>query len=481
MATEQTFNYNDPNKKDKEETNTSGATPSTSSVAGGVQPVSQVQAPRSTGRFTNIQSYLQANQGGGQALGQKVASNIQKQAGQAQGQVSAAASNVANQIQSEKNRLAQASQVQQQIKDDPTQVNMDVASRLRSGQVQAPNTQGLQNVAAAQQNRLQDISNMARSESGRSQLLNQVVSRPSYTQGQGQLDSMLFNTQADTRKLGQIGQRGLEQTRRTFSDTLRQAGAATPELQQQAQLAAQNINNELNTQRTAFDQMAQDKARQEFEFRNQLRQYLKGGDFARQLAGESPAGEVGIQPVGPTGQLYDEGRRILLGAMPQLKDQALYNMSSAQLSNLLAQSFKDQGDPTAEQVISEQDLARINALNKLAEVNDSRYAKDRIIDPTSTRGSFDSQFIADQFAKQRQAQMDALYPKRSDWGGRGDPWGPNPAARVEYMTAVDNYIRPQRIPFDTPAYWAAKKQFDESEAGRNLINRLIGANKKLKV
>ena len=62
-----------------------GASPGVSApqapqVAQGQVSPSQPQDRQGSGRFTNLQKYISANQGAGQALGEKVQSNIQSQA-----------------------------------------------------------------------------------------------------------------------------------------------------------------------------------------------------------------------------------------------------------------------------------------------------------------------------------------------------------------------------------------------------------------
>lgn len=174
------------------------AAPGQGSPAGG-----QIQkGPSTSGRFTNIQNFIRANQSGqiGQQVGQKVGQEAEKAKG-----VLSQASSAFNQ-QAEASRQAiqqskqQAEQAIQNIKN--TQEDQQAAvEQVRQGlatQYQGPETLGQEVQIAGQAQNLQQLGQAARSEGGRIALLRRFfgADRPTYSTGQTRLDNLLLGQQS---------------------------------------------------------------------------------------------------------------------------------------------------------------------------------------------------------------------------------------------------------------------------------------------
>lgn len=174
-----------------------------------------------SGRFTNIQKYLKANEGNqiGQQLGQKV----QEEAATPMSQIGAARDQLQTNLKSEQDRLGQsgdlfnrinqyatsqpAQQQQGQTPQPPPQLSdADYAAfaQYRQGQANVPGVDNMQDLEAGA-NKITDLSNAAGSEQGRFGLLNQFYGRPTYNTGQQRLDQLLLQNNPTQAKALQTG------------------------------------------------------------------------------------------------------------------------------------------------------------------------------------------------------------------------------------------------------------------------------------
>lgn len=158
-----------------------------------------------SGRFTNLKNYVNANQGAGQQLGSQITSGIDKNVQKTNKEATSAASNIANVVNAEKERLAKGTTFNQQLQDDKqdgaSQIYNDQTARdefggLRTGQNQAAQlgtqVQSAGDALASGVNNLnQQVGNLG-SERGRFALLQQTVKNPNYTQGQQRLDQLML-------------------------------------------------------------------------------------------------------------------------------------------------------------------------------------------------------------------------------------------------------------------------------------------------
>lgn len=179
----------------------------------------QPQSPGS-GRFTNLQKYIGANQGAGEQLQQRVTSNVEQGLDKAASQATSQASQIGQKIEQQKQDLNQGQSLASQIKEDPTKITqnqnqLDLYKKLATpqnfGQTIGQQAQTTQDQINAQLNaQQQNIQNLG-SEAGRFQLLKQSVNQPNYTTGQQRLDQLFLQNQ---------GGRGLEQKQQNLQQNL---------------------------------------------------------------------------------------------------------------------------------------------------------------------------------------------------------------------------------------------------------------------
>ena len=246
----------------KQVTGTSDLSSSGTNASQGSAP--GVSAPTSSGRFTNLNNYLQANtnynaQGGGVA-GQ-VASGLESQ-----GKSLAAGLNADQQDFGTK---AQASRVQydpqftQNTLQDPTKVVADPNAlsqwnRQLSGQYQGPKALQNQSILQNQAQDYQTRADQTGSEGGRFQLLSSTFNNPSYSSGQQQLDNLFLQAQPSQQSIlsgarsnaissgNQVNQAALEASQK--AQNYGQEASATNQSTKQNLLGAYDqFNTGLNT------------------------------------------------------------------------------------------------------------------------------------------------------------------------------------------------------------------------------------------
>lgn len=210
-------------QEDKDPNQQNPTAPSTqpSGAAGGVQPVatagagapmgggvgtapgitgSATNAPTSSGHFTDLNKYLEANKGTDYTS--NIAKNIQEQASQLQQGVQQSQQQLESQGNAEVNRLNSAVTGQNslinQITQDPTKATTDQNAAEFQNLLNGNYNQniGVQNQGALQ-NQAKDVQNaaaMTGSEAGRFQLLKNTFGNatPQYSQGQQKLDQLLM-------------------------------------------------------------------------------------------------------------------------------------------------------------------------------------------------------------------------------------------------------------------------------------------------
>lgn len=222
MATIQ--EQDDTNQEEQEQTDLSSqqlSTGSDSSGSGGqggggaATSSAQYKAPerKGSGRFMNLQKYLNANTGAGERL----AGGIQSMAGREAGKVQKSAdqaSDIGQNIQAERDRLSKVSgynqQVQQGQAQDLAQNNLEDYTQLRTGQNDLQNIQQqgqqYQNVAESGIGNLQNLADQSKTETGRFNLLRSAYGggRPGsdYGLGQRRLDQLFLQAEGG----GQLNQ-----------------------------------------------------------------------------------------------------------------------------------------------------------------------------------------------------------------------------------------------------------------------------------
>jgi len=204
-------------------------------------PSPKRQQPASSGTFTNLQQYNQANQGGAQRMTQAATQNVAQQGKQIQQQAGQQAAKTDSDIAANQAKIAQEQQFAQQQLQSAGQADMsdDDYNRFRNivtGQTQFNDVRDLdlsQQRVQAQQ--LQQLGQQAGTDQGRLDLLRQTLGRgKEYTRGQSGLDAAIVAQDAQAR---QGLQQGVQQTA------------------EQANQALQGVTGDVSARRQALDRL----------------------------------------------------------------------------------------------------------------------------------------------------------------------------------------------------------------------------------
>lgn len=213
-------------------------------------------APKvASGRFTNLQNYIGANKGSGEKIAGKIGENVQKAADDTNKSVGAAGA-IQTQLDAEKNRLAQATGFAQQVNTDPNAIASDQNklnqfTQLRTGQNAATDINNiaqnkLNSANSALQNLQQNAQNTA-TESGRFQLLQQALGRPSYNQGQQRLDQLLVQNSGGNvlNNLQKTAQQTAANANKTLAATTSNINSGVADIKSQSGLAQRQLTDSL--------------------------------------------------------------------------------------------------------------------------------------------------------------------------------------------------------------------------------------------
>ena len=360
MAILQNFNQQDDDKKTElgQPINVSGvsapsAAPSGPSSSSSAAPTIQ-GAPTSSGRFQNIQNYLDANkdynkQGGGFA-GQ-ITGDLGKQKDQSLRNVQDTQQQWTIQNQSKDIDPTQAGQfvnsgIQNatQFTQDPNQVNQFQQYLNAKDQYVAPEQYDASQQLANQVQNYQTRTNQVDSESGRYALLKDMYNNPSYNQGQQKLDNVLLQTGRNDDGTSQLAQ--LDQAKNYAQDL---NSAYTGAAQNTQDLAAQYANNA---------QMVQDTSRGALgssitDFGTQAKAAADKAVSDRTLAYQEAQARLG------TGQVNNSD----LNALKQYginQGSYLYGIDPSKYLQSINTT------PTVNNIITPEQQQRIEALSKLA-------------------------------------------------------------------------------------------------------------------
>jgi hypothetical protein len=185
---------------------TSGQPGAVNSAAPQNQQQSQPER-KGSGKFTNIKKYVDANQGGGQKLGQGIQQKIGSEADKVREGIQSAQGQFQQGAQQTNQTLNKATGYAQQVgQAGGAQQIADVEPEFKTfrdiytGQVKGPD----ETISSQQQNaaKLQALSQLAGNESGRFQLLDETYTNPAqaYTRGQKRFDQLLLQATPDVTK-----------------------------------------------------------------------------------------------------------------------------------------------------------------------------------------------------------------------------------------------------------------------------------------
>lgn len=399
--------YNDPEKKKQEE----GQPQAAGGMASSVQAPSAPSQPASTrtpssGRFVNLQRYLGANTGAGQRLAGEIGQTAQKQQEQTN-KATQATSAVQNQIQAEKDRIAQASGYATQITQDPTKLipqaqqqqaplnpngtpipgivsaqgvptgnPLEDITKLRTGVTRLGdiNQQAASRFDAAQSQlgQLQALANRAGTESGRFELLRQSLGRPTYTTGQQSLDQLLLQSEGGG-SLNKL-QRDLKEKGLTSQKSLDTAKAAyakgTGEVTEGAKEAQKTITGALGRMddpTTAEDESTGALGSLEKDLSTRRQEFIKNQGGLKDA----------LNVAGSTGQFSEQLLNLLTGNKTGAALTAGQQLFGVNINDYITPTFSAD-NITNQNIANQADYARYKALAQLAGINSDYLQKDQL-------------------------------------------------------------------------------------------------------
>jgi hypothetical protein len=336
------------------------------------------QGPSNSGRFANLQNYINANKGyhaerGG--LGGQIASNINKAGQNVQQNVGAANQQFTQessaaaqpwkdesiQVNPAQPQPAQASQpvqaqatsaqpnILQRVQTDASALGRDEASKvkaMRDASYQGPNSlldlKGDKSLGAlqVQAQNVSSMVNQAGNESGRFNLLRQMFNKQGYGSGQQKLDNLIVQGQKDQLNTLQGSRKAAVDTNRNIDES-----------QQAAQAQAQGLNSLADATKTqtrqAINQGALNAAG---NVNKELERAKNDQDVAsRRLAAGMSGYSLNKDDLASLG--LNEGENFL---------------DAFDDPNNIDRVLKRVASPTAQNVATAQDYARISALKDLA-------------------------------------------------------------------------------------------------------------------
>lgn len=221
----------DPNKKQQEQqqgpSNVSGA----STTFDNQPPGSQAGKPKTSGQFTNIQAYLNANKEQATQMGSQVAGRVEQGAQEAQTNI--------GKFANEKQTVNTVNP--NQYLANPAAANKTEYQALRqtggySGPDAIDKTQNYQAAAQSAQ-KATDLVKASGTEDGRMNLLQETYKRPTYSRGQQKLDQVLMQNDAASKdRFADINQK-YSNISSMFDNTANEVGNS---INQAKQTAAQN-------------------------------------------------------------------------------------------------------------------------------------------------------------------------------------------------------------------------------------------------
>jgi len=371
----------------------------------GSQPVKQQPSQRraGSGRFQNLSRFIQANEGAGQRIGQQLGGNIQQRSQKLGQLIGQQGQQVQQQAGQEMQRLNQATPFIQQAVANPLQTIQDVASSERFANLRQ-NVLNLPEIAAQGdiQGQLQNLATTAQqtgSEAGRLGLLRQAFNLPGYSRGASRLDQLLL--QSDPTALQQLGQTGREQAglqQESFGDIQAQQAQLASDIQELGQQRATEAMKAATGAKTGRLKTLEERAKQtQSDFtgrREDIATKLRRGDaltnedFNFMGIPEESRGELNemIQMRGDKREMEDvvlidssgnrrtlsgqEARDLGIEGIDQKIDsgEAVEKIKYRQLPKFDFSEYLAQVDPSqfgVQQVASEEELAKLNALQQL--------------------------------------------------------------------------------------------------------------------
>lgn len=419
MATEFDFN-----QKDDEKNPQAGTSGPTQIGASGQSAMGNAQAPQkgtSSGRFTNIQNFIKANQGSN--LGGNISGRIGGLSNQVNEQTNKEKQSFQEQTAKAFNPFQGGREFVQGALQDPTKAagseqDLSRFQKITSGQYAGPKQ--LQNADQLKQSaqNVQQIAGLTGSDAGRQTLLQNFFSKPSYNQGQRTFDNLLL--QADPRELRKLQQSraGATMANRNLAKTEQQAFAEGQGKTQEAAALGQEATGALGTEtgkrdtelNQKLEQISADEIKRKEDF-NRVQQQLASGEI-------------------------NEDDAVRLGLLqPGTNDLSKFELNTYGADPLKALQTNIYGGPFDRSSVASQDEAnRLNALSKLAGrqgefdpnavnkyVASTQGFDQGILDRETQRGKAEMQRLESEAASQAQPfQQAAVFDQLRERALRGD-------------------------------------------------------------
>jgi len=365
------------------------ATGGPTSVASQTAPQGQQPQPKGSGRFTNLQQYLQANQGAGQELGGRIGQKIQKDVSEQSQKAQDYYSQVREGVEKGQQVAQAGSGYQQQLQNIGQNIQGATGADKYTNQpqslgieefVQQPGFNQFQDIQAGRAinenllgQRQQQLGQAAQSylgtaqdylgnlgsESGRFNLLKQTFGgniNPQYTAGQQRLDQMLLT----------------EQGLMPLQQQVRQDVRSASDLQRQAQLAGTDVQNLVAQEQQLIGDIGKTSMANEQSYLDMLQSYIpsvneqRGAEWQQlqdALAAYRQPLAVGETRQGLTPeQLQRLGVTKEMGAYNVLRD--LQGAEDVASRGMEATQYQD--------VAQQRDLDRYNMLAQIAGLSDQQ-------------------------------------------------------------------------------------------------------------
>lgn len=252
---------------------------------------------QSSGRFTNLKKYVEANKGAGEQLGGRITSGLEKETAKATD--NSQANQIAANVKAEQDRLAQGENFNARIKNDEARAiygNADDKTQFQNLYNNVNNVSNLTDeMNTAQQNQIDairqaqgNVSNLG-SEQGRFQLLQNTIRSPNYTRGQQRLDQLTLqagNPQAlaaAQKNLGQQIKTSANDLSKQYQDIGTNIGTASSKANEVSNMLKGTVGDVTGKLTEAQSKLATDTNTQNTERNAALERVLSGkalaGDF----------------------------------------------------------------------------------------------------------------------------------------------------------------------------------------------------------
>lgn len=448
-------------EKDKE-VQPSTAAPLTAASAGSPVggPMTQAAAPaapQGSGRFINLQKYIQANapKSQEQSLGGQIAQKFGQQVGQVGQKIGQAQQQFQTGIAPEQQRLAGAkSNIQQTLAaaTSPSNLTPEQIQQFQAfsqGQARGPQEmQGLQQLRSdvAQVGR---TAGLAQSEPGRFQLLRNYFGTPTYSTGQQRLDQLLLQSQPsglqNLRSQAQGANQALGSAQQQTSQTLGELARQRAEAQTAAQTG---VTDAQTAEQGAITSEAERLTGQRNQLATKLSQLLNGR--------------------GGTGFRQDE--LSLLGLNPA--DIEGINISGVDLSSFTPNSPQA---ITAGQVATPEQRARLEALSQLAGTDQTFLGEQSDINPIFSQGQLGT------LRERGQASQELMRSQpMNDPSLAGTGWDNFSVRQAEQMIEslrTDPYISDRSREMAMNQLQASVNRFNNSQVGQPTLQGLLMGNR----